>query len=74
MLFLQWRFFGGDLKRGVGFETQRHRGTEKDRGENRERPEKRVGERKSRGVERRGSKKEGVKKGITKWDNVGHGD
>jgi hypothetical protein len=47
MLFLQWSFWG--VKRGVGFETQRHRGTEKDRRENRERPEKRVGERKSRG-------------------------
>jgi hypothetical protein len=63
-------FWGGFETRG-GFETQRHRGTEKDRGENRERPEKRVGERKSRGVERRGSKKEGVKKGITKWEKMG---
>ena len=42
--------------------------TEKDR-------KKRVGERKSRGELREGeSIKEGVKKGITKWDKVGHGD
>jgi len=53
--------FGKDLKHGVGFETHRHRGTEKDRRENRERPEKRVGERKSRG-ELRERKEEGVKK------------
>jgi hypothetical protein len=59
MLFLQWSFWGG-------FETQRHRGTEKDRRENRERPEKRVGERKSRGELREG---EGVKKRGKEGDN-----
>jgi hypothetical protein len=64
MLFLQWSFWG--VKRGVGFETQRHRGTEKDRRENRERPEKRVGERKSRGELREG---EGVKKRGKEGDN-----
>jgi len=46
--------FGKDLKYGVGFETQRHRGTEKDRGENRERPEKRVGEWNGEGVKKKG--------------------